>query len=264
MSKIELKDFADFVGIELTDDSTMDTVKTAFNEKYVPAEKYSTGLGELNGKVSHSIGKAAKELGIELTKDDTKDKPLHELPLILAAKLKGRMDELAGDKSATQEEIENKYKGQLTTFEQKVKDLSELNQSLSTQFEGYKVEVETKERNGKINSVKSEALGKLPWSQTATPILKKGFEATIAEKFKFDLDGDAPVVRDSAGNIVQSKAKAGAPASYEEVISMEFEASGLKAAADNKKVSTFGANPVPVQTPQNGQPAHIGWTKPAR
>jgi hypothetical protein len=39
MSKIELKDFADFVGIELTDDSTMDTVKTAFNEKYVPAEK---------------------------------------------------------------------------------------------------------------------------------------------------------------------------------------------------------------------------------
>ena len=254
--RIELKDFADFVGIELTDDSTMDTVKAAFNEKYVPAEKYSTSLGELNGKVSHSIGKAAKELGIELTKDETKDKPLHELPLLLAAKLKGRMDELTNDKSATQEQIEAKYKGDLTAKEQKIADLTALNQGLSTQFEGFKVEVETKERNGKINFVKSDALGKLPWSQTATPIMRKGFEAVIAEKFKFDLDGDSPVVRDSGGNIVQSKAKAGTAASYEEVIAMEFEASGLKSVADSKKVPTFGANPIHVQAPNNGfQPA---------
>lgn len=256
MSKIELKDLAGFIGIDVTDETTIDQVKEAFNGKYVPLEKHSSSLGELNGKVDHSIGKAAKLMGVELTADEKKDKNLHELPLLLAEKVKARFDELAGDKSATQEQIEAKYKGQLTAFEQKVADLSALNQSLSTQFEGYKVEVETKERNRKINSVKSEALGKLPWSQTATPILKKGFEATIAEKFKFDLDGDTPVVRDSQGNIVQSKAKAGTPASYEEVISMEFEASGLKAAADNKKVSTFGANQVHVQAQPNGfQPA---------
>ena len=260
MSKIDLNEFAKFVGVDITDETTLDDVKTAFNEKYVPAEKYSTGLGELNGKVSHAISKAAKEIGVELTKEEVKDKPLHELPLILAAKAKDRFTELEGLKSATQEEIEAKYKGELTTYQQKVKDLSELNQSLSTQFEGFKVEVETKERNGKINAVKSQALGSLPWSSTATPILRKGFEATIAEKYKFDLDGDSPVVRDKDGNIVQSKSKAGSPASYEEVISSEFEASGLKAVADSKKVPNFAAS-APVNV---GQPNGNGWTPAPR
>jgi hypothetical protein len=101
--------------------------------------------------------------------------------------------------------------------------------------------------------VKSQALGSLPWSSTATPILRKGFEATIAEKYKFDLDGDSPVVRDKDGNIVQSKAKAGSPASYEEVIASEFEASGLKAVADSKKVPNFVPN-AGIQQKPNGKP----------
>jgi hypothetical protein len=248
---IELKEFAEFVGVEVNAETTLDTLKTAFNEKYVPVETHKTTLGEVNGKFNHSVTKAAKELGVELSKEEIKDKSTHELPLILAAKVAARFADFEGSKTATQAEIEEKFKGKLTAFEQKVKDLEALNSGTATAFEAFKIEVGQKEKSRVINGAKSEALGKLAWSDTASPLLRKGFEAELHDKYIFEVGEDgSQIVRDKDGKQIGSKAKAGTFASFAEVIESEFEATGLKKVVDTKKVTTFVPNPI---APQNGK-----------
>ena len=73
---IEVKDLADFLGVTITADTTIDTVKEEINAKYVPTERHSTALGELNGKVSHAIKKGFKDIGVEIEASELKDKNL--------------------------------------------------------------------------------------------------------------------------------------------------------------------------------------------
>jgi hypothetical protein len=248
---IELKEFAEFVGVEVNAETTLDTLKTAFNEKYVPVETHKTTLGEVNGKFNHSVTKAAKELGVELSKEEIKDKSTHELPLILAAKVAARFADFEGSKTATQAEIEEKFKGKLTAFEQKVKDLEALNSGTATAFEAFKIEVGQKEKSRVLNGAKDKVFGELKWSDTVEPLYVKGWVSDLHEKYQFEVDEDGTeTVRDSKGNVIGSKAKAATKASFEEVIVSEFKLTGKEKVVDTKKVTTFVPNPI---TPQNGK-----------
>jgi hypothetical protein len=84
----------------------------------------------------------------------------------------------------------------------------------------------------------------LPFSQTVSDFTKKGFEASVRDKYRFDLSEDGtPVVRDAEGQAVKSKVNAGKFATYAEVIESEFKSvKELQAVADPKKVHTFAPN----------------------
>ena len=94
-----------------------------------------------------------------------------------------------------------------------------------------------------MNGLRSDAIGKLKFSDNTSEFERKGFLASLDEKYKFTMDGENPVVRDSTDTLIQSEAKAGERASYEEVIAKEFEASKLGQVVDPKKVTTFTPKP---------------------
>jgi hypothetical protein len=234
---IETKEVLAFIGIEA---DSIDTLKEQFNTKYLPKEEHVKTLGELNGKLTASIKKAGKEVGIELDATDIKDKSLTEIIPLFGERVKGKFTELEGHKSSTAEEIEAKYKGDLSTYQQKVNDLKQLNETLKSQFEGFKTEVETEKKTFKVDSYFDGAFGKLNFAESAGDFAKIGFKATVSQKYRFDLnDEGAPVVRDKEGNIVQSKAKAGTAATFDEVLANELKEAKLEKVVDSKKVNTF-------------------------
>jgi hypothetical protein len=246
---IDFKEVAGFTGIEAED---FDTFKEAFNEKFVPKEQHSKTLGELNGKALHELTKTAKELGVEV--DDIKGKQLLEAVPVLREKLKGRLAEIEGQKSASAEEIEAKYKADLDKWKQKATDYTQLLETTKSEYEGFKSQVETDKRQFQINTHFDKSLGGLKFSESANEFTRKGFVSTVREKYAFDLsDEGSPVVRGKDGNIIQSKVKAGTPATFDEVLSLELKEAKLEAVVDSKKVPTFVAPAGKVGQPQGGR-----------
>lgn len=234
----EAVEIVKFLGIEA---DTVDEVKAAINEKWVAADSHSKAIGELNGKFTHELTKVAKGLGIEVDKSELKDKSTVEIPSIIGAKLQARFTELEGQKTASTAEIEAKFKGDVDKWKAKAADLEGLNANATKEFDAFKTSVETEKRNGRVSGEFSAAFGKLPFSQAVSDFEKKGFEAAVREKYQFGIDNDgSPVVRDTDGKVVPSKANAGKGATYTEVIDLEFKAvKNFQAVADPKKVHTF-------------------------
>jgi hypothetical protein len=247
---IEVKDLADFLGVTITADTTIDTVKEEINAKYVPTERHSTALGELNGKVSHAIKKGFKDIGVEIDPSELKDKNLTDLPSIFASKVKTMFGELESAKGLTAEQAEAKFKGDLDKYKKQLEDLSGLHEGTKNEFNQFKESVISEKRTGKIQGEFENVLKGLKFSEAASALAVKGFKADLNETFKFDLSEEGnPIVRDIKGELIKSKVKSGEPATYEEVIKAKFEESKLGAVIDSKKVPNFAT----TYTPPIGQ-----------
>jgi regulator of RNase E activity RraB len=248
MPQIEIKEVAEFLNVEAED---FEGLKAAVNEAYVPKKELTKVQGELNGKFEHALKKVAKEIGIDA--DELKGKPVLEALPLVGEKVKSRFTELEAGKSATAAEIEERFKAEADTYKQKVNDLKALNETLKSQYEGFKTEVESENRAFKINHQFDGVFSKLPFSKTTTEITKRGFKSLLTEKYQFDLSEEgAPVIRDKAGNIVQSKVKAGTPATFEEVFTAELKAEKLDGVVDTNKIPTFAAPASRVTAPSGG------------
>lgn len=238
---IEIKDLAELTGIEITEETTREDFLNNFNDKYVPAENHKKKITEINARAAHAINKSFRDAGFEVPKEEIEKVDLFELPSIYASKVSSKLTELESNKSATEEEIAKKYEKELNTWKTKATDLSGLLDETKNGFEQFKSEVQTKERNFAINTHKSNAMQQLNWSDNANDLIKRGFEATINEKYKFDLDDEnRPIVRDKEGKVVASKLKAGDVATYDEVIKSEFSVlTDFQKVVDSKKVPNF-------------------------
>lgn len=244
---VELKDFAKFIDIEITDETTTDDLTNAFNAKYVPVETHSKALGELNGQVQHAIKKEFKAIGLEIDSSELKDKTTKDLPSLFAHAAKAKFEELESQKGATAEQIEAKFKADLEKYKGQLTEKETLLNDVKSQFDGFKTTVETEKRTSKIQGELSKSLSSLKFSDSVHELAKEGFKAKVSQSFSFDLNEDGkPVVKDKDGNLVTSKLKAGEPASYEEVVTMAFKESGLEQVANPTKVSTFVTTPTPI------------------
>jgi len=113
---LELKDFGAFLDIEITDETTTDQVKDAFNSKYVTTENHSKALGEVNGILTSAIKKEAKGIDLEFKPEDIKDKTTKELISIFAVNAKAKFTQYETDKGSTNEQLEEKYKGDIDKY----------------------------------------------------------------------------------------------------------------------------------------------------
>jgi hypothetical protein len=258
MPNFELKDVSQFLDIPITETTTIDEFKESVNKKFVPADRVNTAVGEITGKALHAIKKEFKGIGLEVDAAELKDKAITDIPAIFASAAKAKFDELEKAKGMTTEQAEAKFKADLEKAHKQINDLTGLHSSTVAEFDKFKTEVVTKERQGAIGREFDAALSKLKFSEAIPPLAVKGFKADLTETFQFDIDEKgSPIVRDSKGEAIKSKVKHGEYASYEEVITNKFVESKLGAVADSKKVPTFGAPPTQYAPPSNGarQPA---------
>jgi len=248
---IELKDVADFIGIDITEETTVDQIKESFNSKYVPVEKHSKELGAVNGIISSATKKAFKEIGVEYEADEIKGLETKDLPSFFAEKVKAKFTDLESQKGATAEQLEEKYKGDIDKFKGQLLEKDTLLTDVKNQFDTFKTEIGQKERSNKIQGEFGKSLSTLKFSESVHELAKEGFKANLAKTYSFDLNEDGKhVVKDAEGNLITSKVRAGEPATYEEVITTAFKDSGLEQVVNPKKTTTF--TPTPVPQPSNG------------
>jgi len=244
--EIKVEDVLGFIGIAGDD---LDALKTSFNEKYVPTETHNKTLGEVNGKVTHSLKKQFKGIGIELTSDEVKDVHTVDLPELYAAKAKAKFDAFESDKNLTNEQLETKYGDDIKKYKQQLADLNELNTGLKTEYDTFKTQVETDKKNFDVNTRLENAKSTLKFSDQSSEFEKIGFFTSIESGFDMTVEDGKEIVRKD-GHIVMSKTNAGTSADFKEVLTEEFKATKLGAVADTKKVRTFTASA--GATPPNG------------
>ena len=242
---MELNDILKYQGIELPEDATIDDYKKAFDERYLTKENAindeslrSHFAGEITSKFARELQRTAKENGIELDEEEKK-KPVADLARIVIAKKQefydSKLSEFESTKKKPTEELtalNEKLTGLQKRYEEELSAKSELQQELERKSN----EFITFQKNFKLNQAKQSILGSLNFSENANDLLKKGFYATVNEKYEIQLgDDDTPIITDKEGNRIKDPNKHGSFLSPSDVLANELTAAGLAKQAAAEK-----------------------------
>lgn len=217
-------------------EKTVDEIHESFQSNFIHKTIAETDPDLTSKIVGKRMGGlqtlAVREFGLDSA--EVKDKKIEEILSLAASKNKAALEEatrLAGggdsEWQTKYEALNNEY-GQIKTMAEKLKEEKDLE---IAKKEG---EMKGLRLNYSLASVKSS----LPYSEDFDDLKKKGLEAHMSEKYKFDFDDEGKVVvTDKAGAKIPNANKTGF-LSVEEVFKTELKAfNGLKL-ADSKKPST--------------------------
>jgi hypothetical protein len=261
---MESKELLDYLGIEAED---LEGFKSKFSEKYFTEDqvfqdssKLSKFTGRTIGKIQDTTLKMAKGFGVDVTKEDIKDKPLEEVfNHILEAKEDQHTNLMNDMKSQVAKGADDKYKSLQEEYEKalgKVKDYEGMNKELSGKIESTEKEWSGKLKTFKRNHLEKELFGGIDYAPEVDKYKRKGFESEIREKLRFDYDeNDEPYVTDTEGNRIPDPKKHGTFKSPKQVLDEMAKEAGFTNVnpQGGKPVRREPQNPIP-QTPQAGVP----------
>lgn len=241
---MELNDLLKYQGIELGEDATIEDYKKAFDSRFVTRENAIADpeienhfAGKITQRYATELRNAAKENGIELEDEEKKKSPADLARLLIAKKqenLESKIEELTKNKKPAEEftALQDKY-GQLQKrYEEELGAKTEL-QKLVEEKEKQFV---TFEKNFKLTEAKKNIFGNLNFSENANDLLKKGFYATIDEKYSIGLgDDDTPIITDKEGNRIKDPNKHGSFLTPSDVLANELNAAGLSKQVSQEK-----------------------------
>lgn len=249
---MELSDILKYQGIELEEGATVDDYKKAFDERYVTKENALKDesirthfMGEATSTHARELLRTAKENEIELTPEEKK-LPIGDLSRLVMSKKteswQSKFDELSNGSKKPSEE--------LTALQEKYETLNtRLNEELSakkevqTALEQKENEFVTFKKDFKLNQAKESIFGNLTYSDNANDLLKKGFMATVNEKYSISLGEDErPIITDKDGNRIKDPNKHGSFLDPVSVLNNELTNAGLAKKVDTEK---FGGHEKP-------------------
>lgn len=220
---MEVKEFLNWLGMELTDETSLEEAKEQFQSKFfqkdnIPEDVTKAVQGKYNGIIENNIKKAFP---------DYYEEGLSNVDLIkkVSEGTKSKFSELEETVKAGGEkkflDLKDKYDKLNNDFEQ-AREANQLlqsnNESLQSEFENYKVEFHK-------NLATKEAFNSLNYSDTWDNYRRKGFEMTMKEKYDFEVDGDFTYARDKQTNTrIDDPKKIGNSLPASEVLKMELEA----------------------------------------
>lgn len=258
----EVKPFLDFLGIDIDKAASVDELKAAHTGNFISKANIETEVnadkklqasifGKRLGSLQTKLEQGFKANGIELKPDEIKDKSVEDIfelgikkQVDLSLKAIDEAKGAAGEPAKAVKEWQDKYNQLETKFNGEVK----LKQDLQQQFEGYKTEIATKEKTGKINQYKEDGWKNFKWDSVTAkdPFRMEGFRSTIEKKYKIQLDDKGePFPTNDKGERIPSSKKAGEWKNWAEILEEEGMAAKVYAAADNK-----GGRAAPMPRPQ--------------
>lgn len=242
---MELNDILKYQGIELGEDATIEDYKAAFDAQYLKKENAIKDeeirnhfMGEATANHARELLRTAKQNEIELTPDEKK-LPIGDLSRLIVAKkselFDAKLSEIEKTKSKPSEElnsIKEKYETLSTRYNEELnakKELQQLVEEKENQFTTFKKEF-------KLNQAKDSIFGSLKYSDNANDLLKKGFMATVNEKYKIQLDDEEnPIITDVEGNRIKDPNKHGSFLDPVSVLSNELNQAGLGKVVEAEK-----------------------------
>lgn len=207
LTEKEALDALKFLGIDNTEDMTVDKFKEAVRSKYYTGDEIFTRYAvehkdTFNGKVFGSaqtkIKKQFEELGVEFEDGELKGLMIEDVVKLGNTKILSKVDSIkaeiekqAGltiDQRISEKEAEiGKYKSKLTDYEKLVKQKA-------IDFETKEKEYQGQLKNAEINFNKKSTIGSLKYLPDLDPYKKKGFLSEMEERFTVDLDENGVAV----------------------------------------------------------------------
>lgn len=258
----EQAELVKFLNLESEDD--LEKAKEKFQNSYLPVEQHKSTIGKLTGTIATNVKKAFGQIGVQLTDDEFKDRKIEEVIVSASEKAKSFFDQQREEleKRATasgSEEVIKEWEKKYKTVEKKLSEVEQARQEALNSFDQFKIQVETEKKQGKIESVFNSALSSIKFDPSVNEFTKKGFIATINEKYIIDLedDGNAVVKDKKTGDRIKSSAKAGTFLGVEDVLLTEATQAGIiqKNPAAGRPVAKPGQNGYvpPIETQNKPQ-----------
>lgn len=266
---MELKDALGYLGLDAEKVKTIDDLKATFEKEFVrtstlneDSEFIKPILGKTFGTQENELRKIAKKFEIDFDADDFKEtKRVSEKADLLITKIAEAKDSKIKDfETKLLQGSDEKLTAAEKKAEKLARELQEKNSLLeatANEYNTFKQSASNEMKSFKLNHVKTDVFGKLKYNSQATDLAKKGFLATIAEKYEFDFDEkESPIIRVKGGTQIKSDKVAGAFLSPEEVIKKEAIDAGLYEVNPNagNQTRTVTVSATGTQTTSNVNP----------
>lgn len=229
---LELKDALTCLGIDI-DPATakVEDFKTAVDAKFITLDE-ATKNPDIMKKAVGSFGfevndALKKEFGLE--KSEIKDLPTKEIVQFAAKKLMGKIKELEDSAGKGVDEKVKELTGKIEKLQGVANQYKSDLDKTAGELETEKTNFSTKLKGFKVQNLMKDAKSKLAWSEQATEVSKRGFDAIISDKYVIEVgDDDAVSILDKAGKKIPHPKKTGTYLGIDEVMDMELESAGLK------------------------------------
>jgi hypothetical protein len=237
---MELKDVLGYLGYDAEKVKTIDDLKGTFEKDFIRASAINEEsefikpiLGKTFGTQENELKKIAKDFGIDLEVDEYKEAKKVSDKVKVLTKLISESKESIIKEQATKlaQGNDEKVKTLETKYEKLMREKAEkeaLLEATANEYNQYKQNAASEMKNYKLNHVKTNVFGSVKYNSQASDLAKKGFLATINEKYEFDFDEtEKPIIRAKGGQQLKSDKVAGAFLTPEEVITKEAIDAGL-------------------------------------
>lgn len=259
---METKDIIEFLGYNPESIKTLDDLKSKFNTEFVRASNISEDselikpiLGKVYGTLEQQIRKSVKNSGFDLDLDNNEEfkglKKVNEKFSYVVNKLSEKRDsEINEYKSLSQKGGEEKVLEWQTKYEKLKKskeDADNMIGSLTNEYESFKQKANGEIKNVKLDVLKKDVISKVKFKQDISDFEKKGYMATVQEKYIFDLDENEQLtVLDRNGNKIPSQKVTGTFKTAQEILEEEALAGKLyqvneAATKQRPTINKFGA-----------------------
>jgi hypothetical protein len=235
------KEALEYLGYKAEDFKTVDEFKTKFDSTFIKqsnitedSEPVKKILGKTFGTLENEIKKVAKgfELDIDFDDESIKGKKVTDKLKFTFEKYnekKGEyIKELETKASLGNDEKIKEWEKKYEKTAQKAKDYEALLNSTKSEFQQAQEKWTNEVKNVKLNVLTKDAFGKVKLKSDISDFEKRGYMATIAEKYKFDLDEtENLVVKNSKGERIPSAKTTGTFKTIEEILEEEAIAGKL-------------------------------------
>jgi hypothetical protein len=183
--------------------------------------------GKYTGSIETKFKSSLKELGVELTADELKDKKIEDIITLGSGKLAASLEELKKKGSEGNDKKLNDLQKQFEDTAKKLKDTEGFLEAAKTLVSEKDKEKESVIKSFKLNHIITETKSKVPFSDSFTDLSKRGFDALFNEKYVVELgDNDAVIVKDKkTGDPVKNANKTDF-IGFEELYKQELTAAG--------------------------------------
>lgn len=254
---MDTKAILDYLGITIKDGATIDDFKSIFDKTFLKVDSAKDHPdvkraieGEVIKQLATETKRVAKSFAIDFNEEESKQPIFKMLETALGRQSETLNNEIEGLKKKVGEPTEalKDLEAKLAKAQERADAEARLKSDLAAQVALKEKEVTDFKRNFKLNSVREQLFKSLPYSDTATELMRKGFNTLVSEKYIIDLDDqEQPYIADAA-----TKARIKDPSKHDAYLSPEVVLA--KELADQKLAKVVDPNQQkpasPMQPPQ--------------
>lgn len=218
--------------------------------------------GKRIGSIETELKKQAKAAGIEFEDGELKGKKIEDLAEITFSKVKNKIKDLESKAGQGNDEVIKEWQDKYSKLESKANDYKKSWESTQTEFEGFKVQVDSDNKNRTVNQYIETSWSNYKWPSAIDELKKEGFKAYVGKHYKVQLDEQGqPFVSDKDGNRIKSGKAHGQFKSMDEILIEEGTKHGVYAVTNQQGSAAFMQDRIRATQQQQQQQQQQGGRK---